>query len=102
MLAETRAGFYRHQETELVNFSDMVPGLVFCTDVGGLLKHMGLAEYVAQEWRRFVDSSKRSLKHVVLHGSELASIPLGHSTKLYEDYEAIEFVPDKIQYGDLR
>jgi len=44
---------------------------------------MGGTLYRAQEWRLFIDSSKISLKCVLLDsGSGCASLPNGHSTKL--------------------
>ena len=37
-------------------------------------------------WRLFIDSSKRSLKAVLLHNTnEYESIPIAHSTKLNEN-----------------
>lgn len=61
---------------------------------------MGLQEYFAPDWRLFIDSSKRSLKCVLLHnGNQYGSIPIGHSTKLTEHYPAIALVLDKIKYA---
>ena len=48
---------------------------------------MGVSRYKPQEWRFFIDSSERSLKCVLLHKrNKCASLPIGHSTKLKEDY----------------
>jgi hypothetical protein len=63
------------------------------------------------EWRLFIDSSKRSLKAVVLHNSNnYASLPIGHLLHLKESYENLELVLTKIGYkahdwmicGDLK
>jgi hypothetical protein len=63
------------------------------------------------EWRLFIDSSKRSLKAVLLHnGNNYASLPIGHSVHLKESYENLELVLTKIGYtahdwmicGDLK
>jgi hypothetical protein len=48
-------------------------------------------EYKTGEWRLFIDSSKRSLKVVLLHnGNLLASVPVVHSVHLKETYENLE------------
>ena len=55
--------------------------MVYCHNVPGLLLHMGVEKYCADDWRLFIDSSKKSLKCVLLHnGNKYASIPIGHST----------------------
>ena len=49
--------------------------------------------YDANSWYLFVESSKRSLKSVLLHNkNEYASIPIGHSTTLKEKYETVKQV----------
>ena len=49
----------------------------------------------------FIDSSKRSLKAVLLHNTNvLAPIPIAHSTVYKEEYENIRKVLDKIKYKD--
>jgi len=57
--------------------------------------------YHPEDWRLpvFIDSSKRSLKCVLLHsGNKYASVPIAHSTTLKEKYEAIKYVLEKISY----
>jgi hypothetical protein len=63
------------------------------------------------EWRLFIDSTKRSLKVVLLHnGNNQASLPIGHSVHFKESYENLELVLTKIGYtahdwmicGDLK
>jgi hypothetical protein len=62
---------------------------------------LGEKEYGPNTWRLFIDSSKRSLKAVVLHNCNvLASIPLVHSTKLSKSYEALKLVLEKIKYHE--
>ena len=57
--------------------------------------------YVSTDWRIFIDSSKRSLKVVLLHNENVfASIPVGHSVHLKERYKNLELILDKIKYGD--
>jgi hypothetical protein len=57
-------------------------------------------EYKVNEWRLFIDSSKRSLKAILLHsGNNYASLPIGHSAHLKESYENRELVLAKIGYS---
>jgi len=50
-------------------------------------------------WRLFTDSSKLSLKAVLLHnGKTLPSIPVGHSIHNKESYENMNILMDAINY----
>jgi hypothetical protein len=74
--------------------------LVFCNDIGNLLKKMGRSEYNPIEWRLFIDSSKHSLKCVLLNkGNKCGSIPIGHSTRMKEEYKAMSLVLEKNMNG---
>ena len=60
---------------------------------------MDLPHCKPEEWRLFIDSSKRSLKCVLLHNENLfGSIPIGHSVIQKEEYTNIEIVLDKLKY----
>ena len=60
---------------------------------------MEIPTYNPQEWRLFLDSLKVSLKCVFLHnGNSYASIPIGHSTTLKEQYQSIKIVLQKLAY----
>jgi hypothetical protein len=53
------------------------------------------------EWRLFIDSSKRNLKGALLHnGSKRASVPVGHSVHLKESYDNLSLVLTKLNYKD--
>ena len=65
--AGTSVSFYRNREEELRKYFQSDGQLVYCTDVEGLLLAMGLSAYRSNDWRFFIDSSKRSLKCVLLH-----------------------------------
>ena len=55
------------------------PSLCYCTDKQGLFQKIGIA-YSVLDWRLFIDSSKRSLKAVLLHNSNVyLFIPIAHS-----------------------
>ena len=79
--------FYRKREKERRKYFHSDSQLVYCNDIKFLL-NMGLPAYNPEDWRLFIDSSKRSLKCVLLHnGNKYGSIPIGHSVKMKEEYE---------------
>ena len=97
----TKITYYRTREKNLLPFFSQENNLVYCHEVSGLLEKMGLTEYFPHDWRLFTDSSKRSLKCVLLHnGNKLGSIPIAHSTKMKEDYNTISLVLEKIKYHE--
>jgi hypothetical protein len=62
---------------------------------------LGEETYDPNDWRLFVDYSKRSLKAVLLHnGNKFASIPVSHSIHLKETYENLQTVLEKIKYQE--
>ena len=75
--------------------------LVYCNNIIGLLLKMKIPNYKPEDWRLFIDSSKRSLKCVLLHyGNGFASTPIAHSTKLKEEYDNIKTVLQRICYEE--
>ena len=99
----TTASFYQDREKGFRKYftNNTKNSLVFCTDVKGLVNELKPNSYKDEDWRFFIDSSKRSLKAVLLHnGNKFASIPIAHSTKLKETYENLEIVLQKIKYSE--
>lgn len=98
----TTFSWYRHREEEFTSFYSTEDLLVYCNDVNELMKAFGV-EHVPQDWRLFIDSSKKSLKAVLLHnGNVFPSIPLAHSVRLTETYENMSLLFDKIRYVEHR
>ena len=57
--------------------------------------------YKPKEWRLFIDSSKRSLKAVLLHNTNVyAAIPIGYFVILDVKYCNIEVILNRIKYND--
>ena len=99
----TSAYTYRNREKSFRKFftKDDGKSLVYCSDVKGLVDEIKPNVYRDEEWRLFIDSSKRSLKAVLLHnGNTFAPLPIAHSTKLKETYENLEIVLEKIKYAE--
>ncbi|KAI6651260.1 hypothetical protein LOD99_5407 [Oopsacas minuta] len=75
-------------------------GLMFCPNVEGILLAMGVPNYNPSDWRLFIDSSKRSLKCVLLHnGNIFGSILKGYSIKLKEEYHNVKEILEIINYS---
>ena len=97
--AGTSVSFYRNREEKLRKYFWSDGQLVYYTDVEGLLLAMSLSANCSNDWRLFIDSSKRSLKCVLLHnGNQYGSIPIGHSVTLKENYKNIKVVLERLKY----
>jgi len=110
---KTKVSFYRNRDFEFRKYfvQDKKSSLVFCKDVEGLMNVFQPNSYKASDWRLFIDSSKRSIKAVLLHNTNVyAPIPIAHSTVMNEKYENMEILLQRIQYqkhlwqicGDLK
>ena len=76
----------------------MERGLVACNDIDGLMQTLNI-NHNPLDWRLFTDSSKFSLKAVLLHnGNTLPSIPVGHSVHNKESYGNVNILMDTISY----
>ena len=96
----TQVTLYRYKEQEFQQFFCEKNGYVFCPNVEGLLLAMGVPNYNPSDWRLFIDSSKRSLKCVLLHyGNIFGSIPIGYSVKLKEEYNNVKEILEIINYS---
>lgn len=91
---------FRYRHTELVKYFAMDDNICYCKDVNGLMLQLGY-EHKVTEWRLFIDSSKTSLKAVLLHNGNLfSSIPVAYSTHLKETYDNMAVLLMKINYRD--
>ena len=98
--AKTNVTFYRNRDAAFLLYFKQYEEIAVCNEVEPLLMERGIYHYDTNSWRLFIDSSKRSLKCVLLHNTnEYASIPIDHSTKLKEKYEAIKQVLQSIKYN---
>ena len=98
---KTKVTFYRNRDMEFLPYFQALEDIIVCNNVEMVLSKLGLPEYDASSWRLFIDSSKRSLKCVLLHNTNAySSIPIGHSTTLKEKYEPIKEVLKSIKYEE--
>jgi hypothetical protein len=93
---------YRKRHEDLVHFFKMERDLVACTDIDGLMQILSI-NHNPMDWRLFIDSSKLSLKVVLLHsGNILPSIPVGHSVHNKEPYENMKILIEAINYDKFK
>lgn len=81
--------YYRVRDMAYNKFYTTKDNICFCKDIPGLFKELN-HPYNSKEWRLFIDSSKESLKGVLLHnGNEKPSIPIAHAVNTKESYETM-------------
>lgn len=100
LAAGTSFYWYRNREKDFIPFFTQDDELVYCNDVAKLMGMFDI-EYDCNNWRLFIDASKRSLKGVLLHnGNKYASLPVAHSVHMRERYENLEIILSKIKYNE--
>lgn len=71
----------------------------YCNNIPGLMVAMNI-KYIPDEWRLFIDSSKRSLKAVLLNkNNSINPVPLAMSSNTTESYESMKLIIDCVQYS---
>ena len=94
--------FYRGCQEELKDFFSQEDGVVFYNDVCSVMEVLG-REYKPEQWRLFIDSSKVSLKLVLLHnGNRFPSVPLAHAANAKESYKSMKLLLGKIKNGEFK
>ena len=74
----TKVTYYRNRDAEFTPYFNQNEELVYCNDVENVLLTLGIDEYIPSSWRLFIDSSKCSLKCVLLYNTnQYVSIPIG-------------------------
>jgi hypothetical protein len=90
---------FRSRHKDLEKYFRKEGDLVSCINVDGLMTALGL-KHNPQDWRLFIDSSKLSLKAVLLHnGNDLPSIPVAYAAHMKETYLNIGNVLKSINYS---
>ncbi|KAI6659906.1 hypothetical protein LOD99_14246 [Oopsacas minuta] len=106
----TTISHFRRRHANVSAYFKFEDCVCFCTDIDSLMYELG-HEHISTEWRLFIDSSKASLKAVLLHnGNEKPSVPIAHAVGLKETYESMETILGVIDYwahnwnicGDLK
>lgn len=95
----TKISMYRERHRSLSFLFEKQGDLSYCNDINSLLNELGVV-HVPNEWRLFIDSSKLSLKAVLLHiGNKYPSVPVGYAVHMKETYHNMEELLLRIQYS---
>ncbi|ESN93095.1 hypothetical protein HELRODRAFT_165255 [Helobdella robusta] len=98
--SDVKVSYFRKRQQNLVRFFEKKNSLVVCVDIYGLMYCLNL-NYDPTEWRLFIDSSKLSLKAVLLHnGNHLPSVPIGHAAHKKETYRNMKILLNSINYNE--
>ena len=96
-----KVSYFRKREQLFLTIFSKDRQFVYCHEIPGLLKELGVPYYSPTKWRLFLDSSKLSLKCVILHsGNVYGAVPVGHSVHLREDYDDMRMVMDLLKYHE--
>lgn len=99
---DVRITKYRKRQEDYQNLYDInaEKTYAYCSDPHLLMLAMFVERaYDPEEWRLFIDSSKNSLKVVLLHVSnKVPAIPLAYSTETKETHEVLARIMDDINY----
>jgi len=94
--------FYRGRHEEFKDIFSQKDGAVFCNDICSIMEFLS-HEYNPDKWRLFIDSSKKSLKVVLLHnGNKFPSVTLAHAANMKESYESMKLRLGKINFDELK
>lgn len=91
---------YRKRQEELLDFFEVNEENTFahCKNIHGLMQYMNI-EYKAEQWRLFIDSSKKSLKAVLLFIDNTKNpVPIALSTNTKESYVSMKLILDSVNY----
>ena len=108
--AGTKISSFRDRHKTLSSYFETQDGICFCRNINGLMNELGY-QHSPVDWRLFIDSSKVSLKAVLLHNNNSKpSIPVAHSTSKKETCETMDTLLKLLDYtlhnwkicGDLK
>ena len=95
----TRITYYRERDNEVCQFFKQEEDIVFSNSIEDVLEYLGVDSYDANDWRIFLDSSKRRLKCVLLHNdNEYAAVPIGQSVRAKETYASVKQILSLIKH----
>lgn len=75
--------------------------LTHCCDIPQLVANVSKIKYRPEEWRLFIDSSKSSLKAVLLYfDNSKHGVPVALSTNTKESYEQLKLILELLKYKE--
>ena len=98
LVPDTKVSFYRQKSQDLISHFSTDGELCYCNDVSALCQSNGMIHDQTNR-RLFIDSSKESIKAVLLHnGSTYPFMPVAYSTSPKETYDNLQLILDKLNY----
>ena len=95
---DTKLCFFCNHQEEFQEFYNEENDLVYCNNTCAVIDVLD-HEHKTTELRLFIDSSKISLKVVLLHnGNKFPSVPIAYATNMKETYENLKILLEKLQY----
>ena len=92
---------YRKRTEDLLSLFTVKDDLCFGNEIIELFEQLEIL-YDKTNWRLFIDTSKDSIRSVLLHnGNTLPSAPIADSTTVKKTYENMKAVLTSMQYDDL-
>lgn len=99
---DTKVCFFRNRQEEFQDFYSEENSLVYCNNICSVMNALH-HEHNSTDWRLFIDSSKTSLKAVLLHnGNKFPSVPIAYTTNMKETYDNMKFLLEKVEYNKYR
>ena len=96
----TKVTVYRRRSQLFSNLFSKDGELFYCNDIFELI-HTLVGNYDPNYWRLFIDSSKKSIKAVLLHiGNILPSVLIAYLTTMKETFQNLQFMLEKICYSE--
>jgi hypothetical protein len=90
---------FRYRQKDIAQYFASAGDLDYCTDIDKVMAALR-QDHKTDGWRLSVDSSKHSLKAVLLHdGNKHPSIPIAYAVHMKETYENMKKLLDKINYN---
>ena len=93
--------FYCGRYKEFKDFFSQEDGVWFCNDVCSTVEVL-VREYNPDQWSLYIESSKVSLKVVLLYnGNRFPSAPLADAANMKESYEGTRLLLGKVKYDEF-
>ena len=97
----TTISSFRSRNQNLAGYYASAENICYCKDIGGLISELG-CEHNPADWRLFINSSKTSLKAVLLHNGNIKlSILVGYSILRKETYNTRKILLDLLEYPQV-
>jgi len=97
-----RTTYFRSRDKQYSKYFEKKGNITFCSDILGLFQALK-QKHTPEHWRLFIDSSKESLKAVLLHnGNEMPSVPIAHGINVKETYETMKLLLELIKYDQFK